>query len=158
MKFVECEIRRSSAHGSGLFARTFVPRGRLVLYWPVLEMHSITTEEELTKLLNTNPDIGDTVCRLFGDLFIFSWEGLLEDEMVNHSFEPNLLYVCGVCIALKDIVPNQELTLDYRFLNLATIPEKIGDVDVVGYPAHKAARLTVQALAELLESMPDWKG
>ena len=67
--------------------------------------------------------------RLVGHHFSFSDE-LIDSDYLNHSFDPNLLFAMGHCLARRPIKNGEEMTIDYRLV----LPEgdSIGLDDVTG--------------------------
>lgn len=96
-----------------MFIDESVPRGTIVVSWP----------SDLDMIINegthdaSNHSITSSI-RLVGDQYIMSRAGVEEtiDYHINHSDNPNLLYVFGLCIAARDIAAGEELTVDYRLM------------------------------------------
>jgi hypothetical protein len=55
-----------------------------------------------------------TAVRLLGRSFLYG-DTIGNEEYINHSETPNLLYHCGICLATRNIAPGEELTLNYKY-------------------------------------------
>lgn len=126
--------------GKGLFADERLVPGIVVAIWPVAKSHIVIEEQALVML-----------CRIFGDFFVYHPDGKMEpEERVNHSSSPNLLHFAGVLITNRTVEPNEELTLDYKYLCSSSIPEKIGDELIVGLNRVDCIMKTLTELYEIV--------
>lgn len=97
------EKRPSPIHGFGNFAIQEIKRGTLLINW----MNGSTIIDKS----KYNPS-NQTSIRLFGDLFL---DGEKEDsDYINHSDNPNCIYIFGLVFAKENLKVDEELTLDYR--------------------------------------------
>ncbi len=108
-------VQRSKIQGIGLFAAEPIEMGSVVMLW---NMDAFLTSE---REYNTRQAAGDklmeaTGVRYVNDYFLFTDAKPRYENYINHSFDPNILYHCGVCFALKDIADGDELTADYTYL------------------------------------------
>lgn len=108
-------VQRSKIQGIGLFAAEPIEMGSVVMLW---NMDAFLTSE---REYNTRQAAGDklmeaTGVRYVNDYFLFTDAKPRYENYINHSFDPNILYHCGVCFALKDIADGDELTVDYTYL------------------------------------------
>ncbi len=112
MFLVQTELRNSSVHGFGVFAREFIPAGTRV--WEYLDGFDRRMSPEFVASL---PEVArQTVlhyCAFWKGAYVTSADN---SRFLNHSFTPNLRSFeepdCDV--ALRDIQIGDELTEDYR--------------------------------------------
>ena len=115
MLFVKASVRDSSIEGSGLFLQEFIKASSVVaIYSHGLSI--IPENEYLRRTFLEDELVIRTGCRFVSDLFIVRESGVEDEDFVNHSQTPNLLYHCGICFARRDIYPGEELTLNYQYL------------------------------------------
>jgi SET domain-containing protein len=102
MQLPELEIRPAGTKGLGVFTRTKIARGRLVL---ALGGRVLPTGQLTDDLLALQID---------DDLWLCS-DGSLLDDRVNHSCDPNTGFVTGepVLFAIRDIEAGEEISWDY---------------------------------------------
>lgn len=106
-------VRQSSVDGYGVFAKRNFNKGDIVMIWSY--NYNIMTESEYhTEQKNNNINIIRTGARLVNDIFLCT-ESRIEDH-VNHSFNPNMLYHCGICFAKCDIKVDDELFVNYNYV------------------------------------------
>lgn len=117
------EVRSSSIHGMGLFAKVPIPRG--TLWWKPNIEDVIAVSRRQFELMEASACDGGTDA-LIGTLldrgFYLSWRDAIIyicdlGRFTNHSFAPNSM-VCpnsdGLCsVTTSDVVPGTELTEDY---------------------------------------------
>lgn len=154
--FVNTTLAPSRIHGTGLFSAEPIPRGKIVFLWPMTDRHQLRPEDVVREAEKGDRRIYDSSVRIIGRHFVYSECGLEPDEFVNHASSPNLVYVMGAGVALRDIAAFEELTIDYRLLN----PRRDGavlDADA-GWPARESLLRSLRTLVQLIESLPDWEG
>ena len=142
MNYFSIEKRKSLIHGVGLFTREFILRRSLVINW--VDQGRIISERDHLTLIAENEFAAKNSVRLCGSAFII---GESEDatDSINHSTSPNLLYFNGLCFSARDIQPEEELTIDYRFLNSET------QIDVVrGFSNEIALRQSAKVVIEIV--------
>lgn len=113
MILVKNHIAESKLQGTGLFTDDYIKKGELVI---CMDIDQIIPE---TLYLEEHNQRKLTSCRLIGDLWfdIKRDKNKLENEdYINHSFTPNLLYHVGKCFALRNVVQGEELTVNYQYI------------------------------------------
>ncbi len=101
----DIEIRRSSISGRGVFARRLFRKGEPVLRWDVSQkvgrdrIDSLSVEEQ--HFLNPFDDV----------FFVLLGE---PERYVNHSCANNTWVEAFTDVAIRDILPGDEITSDYR--------------------------------------------
>ena len=111
MWFCKWEVRDSRIHGKGVFVRESVPRGRIL---SIGCRPTILREEEYLLRARTDPDLFRNSVRLLGKYYGYEPGGTVPEDYINHSANSNVLYHMGALIALRDIQPDEELTVDYN--------------------------------------------
>jgi hypothetical protein len=98
--------------GKGLFLDETVARGRLITAPD--DIRKVYKWREVEALPNARELLAATV-RWFEDYYTVTPEW--PDECyINHSFTPNGLWHLGFVFALRDLQPDEEITVDYRHL------------------------------------------
>lgn len=101
--------------GSGLFANEYIPKGTIVFFQDPLDQ--VFTIQQVADMPGPFQELIDK----YGyqdrtGSWIFGWDRSI---YTNHSCEPNALDTAlGFEIAIRDIHPGDELTIDYGLLNL----------------------------------------
>jgi hypothetical protein len=112
MLYVKTEVRESEVHNLGLFLLEPVKKGTVIL---IANSNGIMTETEYqSEQAKDNMLISMTAVRLLGRHFIYG-DSIGNEEYMNHSETPNMLYHCGICLAARDIAPGEELTVNYKY-------------------------------------------
>lgn len=107
-------VKKSDVNGLGVFTTENIKKGEIVMIW--CQNHYLISENDYHKEQNSgNEIVKQTGTRYVNDIFLYTELGRIED-FVNHSFEPNLLYHCGICFAKRDISENEELFVNYEYL------------------------------------------
>jgi hypothetical protein len=154
MIFLHTRIQKTPAIGWGLFAHEFAPKGSVVGIL-TLGANIMRCNEYQEAQRQNNDLIRRTGARWVDDYFLYGCE-IGPDEYLNHSFRPSLLYHCGICFAMRDIFPGDELTVNYQYL-LATedatafVDHETGRL-VDGLPAREALCASGRELLLLLSS------
>ena len=121
MLLVKTKIESSKIHGTGLFADEFIPKGSIIWQFDPKRDRAYTRkdvellpESERSEVLSLfHSYISNRTGRYIA-------HGDENSNYFNHSFTPNVegLYKEGVeeclCVAARDIEPEEELTMDYR--------------------------------------------
>jgi len=112
MLYVKTEIRESRVHNLGLFLLEPVKKGTVIL---IANSSGIMTETDYqSEQAKDNKLISMTAVRLLGRHFIYG-DSIGNEEYINHSETPNMLYHCGIFLAARDIDPGEELTVNYKY-------------------------------------------
>ena len=90
--------------------------------------------------------------RFSGDLLHFSSKDRLVTDYINHSNFPNVLIYMGCTMAMRDIMPGEEILADYRFLMHERFEMDCGSYSVRGLPAAEADREFLRMCAEISAS------
>ena len=107
------EIRKSGIDQAGMFAKEFIHKGEIVY----IKGGHILTRNELfsSRVINSYLPLSD-------EYFLGAIACEEEEEQIklynNHSCDPN----CGLhgeitFVAIRDILPDEELTIDYAFID-----------------------------------------
>ncbi|CAB1078003.1 hypothetical protein D1AOALGA4SA_5771 [Olavius algarvensis Delta 1 endosymbiont] len=104
------EVRQSSIHGQGLFAKEAIERGEVV----AVKGGYILSHQQWDAI---EPVLGSAEIQIAEDLFIAPVHPDEKDGAMlwtNHSCDPNIaLQGQIVLVAMRDIAPNEELTHDW---------------------------------------------
>lgn len=137
--------------GKGLFLEEPLRHGRIAIgpdridqTWSFAE---ILSDPERAAQLHTS-------VRWFEDRYTLSpdWP---DECYVNHSFEPNGLWLLGFIFAVRDLDAGAELTVDYRHLLAPGQEEEFRDAHtgqpIVGYAWDESLRSGLDALRKLID-------
>jgi hypothetical protein len=138
MLFFDTEIKSSKLGGLGCFvtcavdkgaiAGILVYRGRLIKESEYLEALSRGESAALrtgTRWVGSYLTIDDP-----HDPFVIASPN---EAFINHSFDPTLLFHCGICFAKRDLAAGEELTVDYAYVLSPVDPTVFSDT-VTGEP------------------------
>lgn len=111
MLLVKTKLKQSEIHGLGVFADEFIPKGtktwefnsRFDLSFSKEEVESLPEHAKLEVKIHAYVDKETGTYRLCSD----------NAKFMNHSSEPNVLSENNYDVALRDILPGEELTCDY---------------------------------------------
>ena len=109
LKFVSPQI------GYGIYATKLIPKGTIT--WVKDELDRTILKEELATMTPANLEnlMKYSYRNAQGD-FVFCWD---LTRYVNHSYRPNsMLTSLGFEIAIRDILPGDEVTNDYGTFNI----------------------------------------
>jgi len=129
------EVRESKIHGKGIFSKSFIPKGELVM---VIRGEVIDGDE-----CERREDEEDNVYIFWnGDDCYIDTNHFGKIRFINHNCDPN----CEVMdrddetlnlIAIKDIYPDDEITIDYGYEEIyedctcsSCLLESAGDSDI----------------------------
>lgn len=105
-------VKPSSISGLGLFSEEHIPSGTVV--WMHHDAVDIRVDEgnwtDLPEHVVNRLLRGSWVCKRTGT----RWTALDDDSRINHSEDPNIRYLNGRMIAVRDIAVGEEITADYR--------------------------------------------
>ena len=109
LQFIDDEI------GYGLFATKKIPRGTIT--WTLDRFDQVYTPQQVADMDPLHRDILDKYSYRNGlGQYVLCWDF---GRYVNHSFNSNCLSTgYDFEIAIRDILPGEELTNDYGYLNL----------------------------------------
>ncbi|MBF0530884.1 MAG: SET domain-containing protein-lysine N-methyltransferase [Deltaproteobacteria bacterium] len=154
MILVKASIRPSPIEGLGLFVEEMVDRGRLVAIYTHDE--TILPEKDYTDLIKAGDELAArTGCRWIGHLCIYNQTRMEDEDYINHSNEPSLLYHCGVFFARRDMKSGEELTVDYKYILAEKEPgfiDKITGQAIQGLTGREAMIQSARELVFLLEN------
>lgn len=111
MFLIPTYLDRSEIQGTGVFTPHFIPRGTTLWDFTPGVDWEITVKE-----MSAFPEPFQSRLREWSYLDERGLYVLCGDsaKFMNHSFEPNCDDSGGVTTSLRDIVPGEELTCDYR--------------------------------------------
>jgi hypothetical protein len=160
--FIPVEVRPSTIFGKGLFPLRDVKRGTVICSFTT-DSKVITEQEYLVAIHDNRYVIVRTGTRYVGKYFTYTDQLETELNFFNHAFEPSLLVHCGVVIALRDIPPGEELTIDYRYLiddtEIGVYNDAHSGRPIRGFSPKQTLLETSRRLIQLLESLDDgWQG
>lgn len=123
----------SEAIGYGVVAKKFIPKGTIT--WVQDDLDRVFTLEEEKKISAKMREYLETYCftNSYGQK-VLCWDNA---KFVNHSFNPSCMSTAyDFEIAIRDILPGQQLTDDYGYLNVEHPfePEDEGVERKVVYP------------------------
>lgn len=109
LKFVSAEI------GYGIFASALIPKGTIT--WVKDDLDRVIPKETLSNMTQANlENLLKYSYRNSQGNYVFCWD---LTRYVNHSYKPNsMLTAMGFEIAIRDILPGEEMTNDYGTLNI----------------------------------------
>jgi hypothetical protein len=158
--FVKTEVKETGLYGKALYAAERIPRGTIVCSFTLGS--EVTTEDDYVRAVAENRQpLPRTGTRYAGKYFTF---GNVDApyNYVNHSFRANLLCHCGVVLALRDIEPGEEMTLDYRTLidttDVGLYNDAVTGREIRGLGARETLLRTARELIALVESVEEWRG
>lgn len=113
MLFCRTEVRELQIHNKGLFLLEPVNKGKIIGI--LAKDCGIMTESEYQReQANDNRIIIMTAVRWAGSYFLYG-DSMWNEDFINHSENPSMLYHCGICLATRDLMPGDELTVNYKF-------------------------------------------
>ncbi len=162
------EIRESGIEGRGVFLTADVKKGELLVIYTygISELIHKEYHNEVCRDLDNSPhpDVTDSSVRYIGDWFIYdayskhgSCFGSREGDFVNHSFEPTMIYHCGLCFAARDLKAGDELTVDYRYFmseDLDGFCDRHTGRQIRGFTGREAFVKSLRELNRLFENDP----
>lgn len=102
--------------GFGVVATKLIPKGTIT--WALDKLDRVFSEAELAAFGNLYQDILDTYCyRDHNGNSILCWD---HARFVNHSFNSSCITTAyDYELAVRDILPGEQLTDDYGYLNIS---------------------------------------
>ncbi len=145
----DLEVKESSIHGRGLFAKRAFQQGEVVIIMRGMIMHEANYPAFVTEF----PDLDATICRTSGEYMLFD-EKFYETELdnfINHASAPNVLFHCGSIFALRDIASGEEITTNYQYILTPNEQLALPSGEVVqGMDARTSMRATTETLLKIL--------
>lgn len=159
---VSSEIKEYNGEHA-LFASKDISKGTVVFVFTYPEHAMVVKEPELIKLLKNGDERAKfTGCRFLLDEFVMDEtipDKLPKGYYINHSFNPNVLYHCGIGFALRDISKGEMLTMNYEYLLAQTALEEFEDWEtgktVKGLSGIESLTRSTEELLKLLWSLDD---
>ncbi len=155
MSCKKLKVKQSHISGTGLFTNEFIKKGDIVMLWNVDAF--LTTEKDyLQKQRAGDPVMIVTGVRYIDNYFLYTDGNYRIENYINHSFEPNILYHCGICFAMNDIYKNEELTTDYTYLlseHDVPFTDKITGKKVCGVSSISCLKETTRQLADIFKNL-----
>jgi hypothetical protein len=159
MLFVANEVRLSPIEGKGLFALEPIRR-KTIIGDLTYETNIISESEYQSAQKAGNTAIIQCGVRLVGNYFVCpaeaeAAEGIFKNEdYINHSEDPSMLYHCGILFAKKDIQAGEELTVNYKYFlavnDVESFTDKYSGRRVSGLTGDQALLMSAGELSLLL--------
>lgn len=110
LRFISPEI------GFGVVASKKIPKGTIT--WVQDDLDQVFTPRQVQRMGSRMQQLIDTYCfRNRKGYFVLCWD---HARFVNHSFNSNCLSTCyDFEFAVRDILPGEQLTDDYGYLNVS---------------------------------------
>ena len=155
MLLIKSKIQESNIQGLGLFADEKARKGQVIGIFPY-QADILTESEYQNEQEKGNKVIAWSAVRWIGDIFL-TGDSIGNEERINHSTNPTMLYHCGICFAWRNIEPGEELTVDYKYFLAEDDVNKFTDsgnneVTVDGIDSHTALLASAKDLVRLLNS------
>lgn len=146
-------LRDSPISGVGVFANEDIKIGDVIMLWSLRAF--IVNENEYNEAQKSNNQIMiQTGCRYVDSIFLYTDDKPRIENYVNHSFEPNMLYHCGICFAKTDIIKGTELTVNYKYVlavnDANSFVDQVTGIKVDGLDSKTCLIQTTKELLELL--------
>jgi hypothetical protein len=155
MLCVKAQVKNSEIAGQGLFTQELIKQGTIVAIFSSSEYSIFSEEAFQAEFDRGNPIFQQSGTRLVGQYYTANGDRDYDENYINHSDTPNLLFHCGICFAWRDIQPGEELTFDYRYASIPGVAEPFETAQgkVIGLPAKEALIQSAQALIQVLEAV-----
>jgi hypothetical protein len=163
--FFRTEVRPSPIEGQGVFAGEPIAAGTL-LGILTYRAELISEEEYQRAQYAGDQHIIQCAVRLVGTVFAYvpprddqSSRAYLNEDSINHSADPSMLYHCGLLFARRAIAPGDELTVDYKYFLAEDDVQAFTDVQtgnlVRGVDGEEALLASTRELMALLPSFTE---
>ena len=151
MFLYKVETRESGIAGRGVYAVEAIPAGAVIGMFNQNTL--IMTEAEYQDAQRRGEQlIIQSAVRLIGDYFVYNRE-FTDEEYINHSETPNMLYHCGMLFAKAPIAAGDELTVDYKYFlaagDVCAFDDRDSGEEVTGLSAKEALLQSARELIEL---------
>lgn len=115
MKRYKVYVGKSDIHGVGLKAIKDIKKGEQVYYYKSYATHKLSKSELISKGIDKR--VIDTLSRLYfcdkEHLYLQPNQQIYFVNYLNHSENPNMIFVNGFYIARCDIKQDEEVTLNF---------------------------------------------
>lgn len=151
MFLYKVETRDSEIAGRGVYALEAIAKGAVV---GLLDHNNLLmTEAQYQEAQQRGEQlIIQSAVRLVGDYFAYNGR-ITDEEYINHSETPNMLYHCGILFAKQPIAAGEELTVDYKYFLAAGDVHAFDDREtgkpVTGLSAREALLQSAQEVIDL---------
>ena len=152
------ENRNSLVSGEGLYTLDDIKKGSIVFYWGMDEGDKLISEEEYLEKRKDKSDkiFQKTAARWVHNRFMHckDWG---DDCYINHSFNSNILYYCGIGFAKRDIKKDEELNINYHYILSDKDPAFFKDTEtqeeVMGLNNEKCLNNSAKELVYLIKNL-----
>ncbi|MEZ7891996.1 MAG: SET domain-containing protein [Candidatus Wallbacteria bacterium] len=146
-KIMDSKIKSAE---KGFYSVCAIPKGKIIAFPD--NINKIYTDDEVNNFEKGTLEYNSSV-RWFEKYYSHSTEW--SDECyINHSFNPNCLWHMGFIFALQDIKPDEEITIDYRFLlqegENPGFKDSATNLEIKGFPWSEALRRSSLMLSKIL--------
>jgi len=122
------------------------------------EGDKLISEEEY---LEKRKDKSDKIFQKTAARWVHSWfmhcEDWGDDCYINHSFNSNILYYCGIGFAKRDIKKDEELNINYHYILSNKDPAFFKDTEtqeeVIGLNSEKCLNNSAKELVHLIKNL-----
>lgn len=128
MFLVKVEVRPSTIDGKGVFLVESAKKGDVLLIYTYGNSELIEKKTYDFRYRHDDRDVMQSGLRYINNWFIYdnymkyhTSFGNDDGDFVNHSFNPTMIYHCGICFAKRNLQAGDELTIDYRYVFSDTV-------------------------------------
>jgi hypothetical protein len=148
-------LKDSKISGTGLFANEDIKQGSVIMMWGLRAF--VISENDYNEAQKAGNELMiKTGCRFVDGIFLYTDNSPRLENYVNHSFQPNMLYHCGICFAKSNISKGDELTADYRYIlaknDANAFVDQVSGESVDGLDSQTCLTQTTKELLELLKT------
>ena len=115
MKRYKVYVGKSDIHGVGLKAIKDIKKGEQVYYYRSKNTHKLSKSELISQGIDKK--VIDTLSRLYfcdkEHLYLQPDQQIYFVNYLNHSENPNMVFIRGFYMAKRDIKQDEEVTLDF---------------------------------------------
>ena len=154
---IPTKVMKSPISNKGVFTNVEIPKGKIVGLFP--HQTKLISESAYQKGQYEGDEIiSMTGVRWVGDYFIIGDE-ITNEEYINHSEDPNLLYHCGILMSLRHVHVEEELTVNYRYFlaqnDVLKFKDSLTDRFVDGLSGIESLKESCEKLIKLLSEITD---
>jgi SET domain-containing protein len=151
MLLYKVETQDSEIAGRGVYAQEPIAAGAVIGL--LNHQNLILTESQYQEAQRRGDQlIIQSAVRLVGDYFVYNSE-ITDEEYINHSETPNMLYHCGILFAKAPIAAGDELTVDYKYFlatdDVCAFDDRDSGKKVTGLNAKQALLQSCREVMEL---------